>query len=134
MLRILCITTCSKISNINFLQFCNFTDNRFGILFINFFSIKSIVLSKWGKIIARFQTIQSQGYVNPYIYTRRDSAKINEPCMFMPATLILHHWNLNAFLPGIQGHIVVVLFNMIMNYTDQISNDDSIIRNAYRLT
>ena len=65
-----------------------------------------------------------------YIYTRRDSVKINEPCMFMPATLILHHWNLNAFLPGIQGHIVVVQFNIIMNYTDQISDDDSMIRNA----
>ena len=50
--------------------------------------------------------------------------------MFMPATLILHHWNLNAFLPGIQGHIVVVQFKIIMNYTDQISDDDSMIRNA----
>ena len=65
-----------------------------------------------------------------YIYTRRDSVKINEPCMFMPATLILHHWNLNAFLPGIQGHIVVVQFNIIMNYTDQISDDDTVIRNV----
>ena len=53
--------------------------------------------------------------------------------MFMPATLILHHWNLNAFLPGIQGHIVVVLLNIIMNYTDQISDNYSIIRKAYRL-
>ena len=42
--------------------------------------------------------------------------------MFMPATLILHHWNLNAFPPGIQGHILVVLFDIVMNYTDQISD------------